>query len=255
MLERERKETICRLLDMHTFVNIHDIVEATGASEATIRRDFIEMEKDGILRRVRGGIELLKNRNPAASWEPSLDRRLSVNHEKKRRIASRACSYIGSGDTIIIDGGSTTFHMVEFLSPVTVTVVTNSFPIIEHLIKHSKCGIIMPEGIIDPTSQLILNNLSPDPFANYLASIAFMGIEGIGTEVLTNSNPLHIQMERSMIAHAQELIILADETKFGKIGHLTLCPVEKATRIITTKEANPDLVETLRRKGVEIVQV
>jgi DeoR family ulaG and ulaABCDEF operon transcriptional repressor len=255
MLERERKETIYRLLDLHTFANIHDVVEATGASEATIRRDFIEMEKAKLLLRVRGGVELLRERGASSHFEPSLDRRMSINQEKKRRIAKQACSYIGIGETIIIDGGSTTFHMAEYLAALAITVVTNSFAIAEHLVKHSKCSLILPEGIIDPSSQLILNNLSPDPFANYHAVKAFMGIEGITETALTNSEPLHIQMERSMIAHARELIILADESKFGTIGHLTLCPVEKAARIITTKEADPVLVARLRDKGIEIVMV
>ena len=58
MLEHERKKTILRLLDLRTFANIHDVVEATGASEATIRRDFGEMEKARLVRRLRGGVEL-----------------------------------------------------------------------------------------------------------------------------------------------------------------------------------------------------
>ncbi|MGA2546337.1 MAG: DeoR/GlpR family DNA-binding transcription regulator [Rectinemataceae bacterium] len=253
MLERERKETILRLLDLRTFANIHDIVESTGASEATVRRDFIEMEKGKLLRRVRGGVELIREADERR--EPSLDRRMSVNLAKKRRIAKQACSYIASGETVIIDGGSTTFQMTEHLSRLPITVVTNSFAIIQHLVRHSNCRVILPEGIIDPNSQLILNNLSPDPFANYHASTAFMGIEGISETELTNTEPLLIQMERSMISHARELVILADETKFGAIGHLVLCPAERATRIVTTKEADPELVSRLRDKGVEIVMV
>jgi DeoR/GlpR family transcriptional regulator of sugar metabolism len=50
-------------------------------------------------------------------------------------------------------------------------------------------------------------------------------------------------------------VILADETKFGAIGHLVLCPTERATRIVTTTEADPELVSRLRDKGVEIVMV
>jgi DeoR family ulaG and ulaABCDEF operon transcriptional repressor len=84
---------------------------------------------------------------------------------------------------------------------------------------------------------------------------AFMGIEGITETALTNSEPLLIQMERAMIAHARELIILADDTKFGKIGHLILCPIEKATRIITSHQADPSIVEALRKKGIDVIQV
>ena len=258
MLERERRDTILRLLDLHGWASIHEVVEACGASEATIRRDFIEMELEALLRRVRGGAELIRERAAGTAGprgEQPLDRRVSINSEKKRRIARQACSYIKSGDTIIIDGGSTTFHMVEYLSSLSITVVTNSFAIASHLIRHSLCTIILPEGRVNPNSQLILNNLSADPFANYHAATAFMGIEGISATSLTNSEPLLIQSERAMILHAQELVILADETKFGRTGNLALCPVERATRIISTKEAEGPIVEELRRKGIEIVLV
>jgi DeoR family ulaG and ulaABCDEF operon transcriptional repressor len=261
MLERERKDTIFRLLDLHGWASIHDVVEASGASEATIRRDFIEMEAAGLLRRVRGGVELIRAAGAAgaakgaANAEPPLDRRVSVNREKKRRIARQACTYIKPGSTIIIDGGSTTFHMVEYLSSLSITVVTNSFAIASHLLKYSGCTVILPEGRVHPNSQLILNNLCADPFANYQAAIAFMGIEGITETTLTNSEPLLIQSERAMILHAAELVILADETKFGHAGNLALCAVEKATRIIGTKEAEGPLVASLREKRIEVVLV
>jgi len=253
MLERERKQTIFRLLDLHTFASIHDVVEATGASEATVRRDFIELEKEKRLRRVRGGVELTREHGAALRTEAPLDRRVTINREKKRRIARQACASIEPGETIMIDGGSTTFHMAEYLTD--ATVVTNSFAIAEHLVRHSRCTVIMPEGTVEPGSQLILNTVSADPFANYNVKKAFMGIEGITETALTNSDPLLIQMERAMISHASELIILADETKFGKMGHLILCPIEKADRIITSLQADASLVRALREKGIEVVQV
>ena len=255
MLEQERKKTILRLLDLRSFANIHDVVETTGASEATIRRDFSEMEKEKLVRRVRGGVELARARVPEPLLEQPLDRRLGVNQEKKRRIARKACDYIHDGDTVMIDGGSTTFRMVEDLSRFAITVITNSFAIAQHLVMYSRGTVILPEGSVNLSSKLILNNLSADGFANYHASRAFMGIEGITETVLTNSDPLLIQMERSMIEHSQELVILADDSKLGAIGHLTLCPVERASKIITTADANESLVASLRSKGIEIVQV
>jgi DeoR family ulaG and ulaABCDEF operon transcriptional repressor len=255
MLEPERKGLILRLLSLYTFVNIHEIVDATKTSEATIRRDFAEMERAGLLRRVRGGVEVIRMAIKEPGEELPLDRRVVFNHEKKRKIAKAASSFIKPGETIIIDGGSTTFLMAEFLTLMDITIVTNSFAIIEHLFKHSQCRLILPEGMLDPRTQLILNSVNPDPFANYRASIAFMGVEGISEDFLTNTSPNNIQMERSMIAHASEIIILADDSKFGKIGHLALCPVERATRIITSADASPELVEELRMKGVEVIQV
>jgi len=122
-------------------------------------------------------------------------------------------------------------------------------------VDHSNCTVILPEGTIDPDTQLILNNLTSDPFENYSASVAIMGIEGITESALTNDEKLVIQAERAMITHAREVIVLADDSKFGKIGHLTLCPVEKVSKIITTRDADGDMIRALREKGIEIVQV
>lgn len=259
MLERQRKETILRLVEIHKFTSVHDVVEATGASESTIRRDFIDLENEKKLARVRGGVQ----RHPEAGAEtseglssiPPFDTRTTINQEKKRRIAREAVNYLADGETIFIDGGTTTFQMVEYLASFALTVVTNSFAVANHLIRHTRCTVILPEGIVDPESQLILSNLAPDPFHNYAASKAFMGIQGISATSLTNSAPLIIQAERAMIAHSQELIILADDTKFGRVGSLTLCPVESASRIITTQDADPELIARLMEKGVEVTRV
>lgn len=257
MLERQRKDAIIRILSLHGVASIHDVVEATGASESTIRRDFIELEAGGSLQRVRGGVQI-----PAGADVPDktqrvsdFDRRTAINHEKKRRIAQKACSLISDGETVFIDGGTTTFHMVEFLSAFSARIVTNSFAVASYLVKHSSCTVILPEGTIDPGTQLILSNLTADPFANYSASKAIMGTGGISETSLTNDEKLVIQTERAMIAHSRELIILADDSKFGKINHLTLCPVERARTVITTGDADPALVSVLREKGIEIVMV
>lgn len=257
MLERQRKDAIMRLLSLHGVTSIHDVVEATGASESTIRRDFIELEQDGRLARVRGGVQSVRgvSPDPETLAQTTFERRNAMHREKKRRIARKACSFLRDGDTVFIDGGTTTSYMVEFLVAFDLRIVTNSFAIARHLVEHSSCTVIIPEGTIDPDTQLILSTLTADPFANYSASLALMGTEGITETLLTNDEKLVIQAERAMIEHAREVIILADESKFGKIGHLTLCPVEKASMIITTRDADADLVRILREKGINVVQV
>ena len=257
MLEKERRDTIIRLLDVHTYVHIQDMVEATGASEATIRRDVVQLERDNRLKRLRGGVERVEENDGQKddAGELPLDRRKVINREKKRRIALKACTYIIPTDVVMIDGGSTTFHMVEFLAAFPLQVITTSFPIAAHLLRHTHCTVIVPEGTIDTETDLILNSLGSDPFANYTASKAFMGIQGITETTLTNSDPRIIRTKRSMIRHSTEVTILADETKFGKIASYTLCAVDEVTRIITTVDADQELVTLLRNRGVEVIQV
>jgi DeoR family transcriptional regulator, ulaG and ulaABCDEF operon transcriptional repressor len=257
MLERQRKNAILRMLDLYDIVSIHDIIAATGASESTLRRDFATLERERRLRRVRGGVQRdggSRSRPAAPSGRAPFDLRATVNTEKKRRIAQRACTLLSEGETIFVDGGTTTFQMVEFLASLPVTVVTNSFAIASRLIEGT-AQVVVPEGVIDRTSQLILSTVNSDPFANYSASKAFVGVEGITCSVLTNSESRIIQSERSMIGHVQDLIVLADGSKFGARGHLTLCPVERVSCIITTTDADPDIVACLRDQSISVILV
>ena len=253
----ERENIMLRLLSMRNYLHINEIVEATGASEATIRRDFLRMEENNKIRRIRGGIELLSDGETSNSpnMEPPFLNRMNINCEQKRKIAKAACEMINEGEVIMIDGGTTPYYMVEFIPQFSFNVVTHSLAVAEHLIKYSNCIVSLPEGNIDPTSLLLLNNLNPDPFLNYNAKKVFMGIEGITADRLTNSEPRFIQTKMAMMKHSEELIILADETKFGKVGLLTLCETEKVSKFITTSLVDSKIVGELRKKGIEVITV
>ena len=257
MQEREREETILRLLAMRKYVHIRDVVESTGASEATLRRDFIRMEKKNQLNRVRGGIEQPKSEFKSFSdtSEPPFFHRININRKQKQRIAQAACSELREGEIIMLDGGTTSYHMVECIPRLRLNIITNSLAIAEYLIKFSNCTVSLPEGNIEPSSLLILNNLHSDPFMNYNASKVYMGIEGITADGLTNSQPQYIQTKLAMIKHSEELIILADETKFGKVCLLTLCGIDKVSRVITTTKTDQKIIKQLRAKGIDVITV
>ncbi len=260
MLERERRATIARLLESKRFVSVHDVVRSTGASQSTVRRDFADLESAGIAARVRGGIESVRG-SDASSPLPlgpdgglgSFGRRSAVRLAQKRRIADRAAEFLRPNDTIFVDGGTTTFQLSDHLSLVPLNVVTNSLALAHHLATQSQCTVTIPEGRVDSESLLILNTLAEDPFSNYSAARAFMGVEGITERGLTNNNPVLIQAERAMIRHAEELIVLADETKFGTIGTLSLAPIEQVTTVVTTTDAPPEVVDAIREQGVRVI--
>jgi DeoR family ulaG and ulaABCDEF operon transcriptional repressor len=266
MLEGERHRIINNLLSLKGFVRVGDLVDRTGVSEATIRRDLTRMEKEGLLRRVHGGAEL----SPAAGgqrtgkapgrqevdgsgFELPLESRKNLHVREKGRIAAAAVSLIEDGETIIIDGGSTTFHMLESLMSKQLTVITNSFAMAGFLVKNSRSQVIVPEGMIYPDSQLILSPFETAVLQNYSASKVFMGAEGIDAKGITNTNALLIQAERAMIERASELIILADSSKFHRHGHLRLCGFDKVSIIITDAGIDTDSKQTAEAAGVKII--
>ncbi len=257
MLDRERQAAIQRILAADGFASIHDIAETVKTSLATVRRDLAKMEEQGIIRRVRGGAELLKQEGEKTPFAGELpfEYRKGLMSEKKRLIAKKAASLCEEGETIIIDGGSTTFHMAEYLRSARLQIITNSFAMAEFLIRNSDNKVIIPGGMVYPESQLILDPFEHSVLKNYYASKAFMGVGGIDELGATNTNMLIIRMEREMIEHSKQVIILADSSKFSKRGTLMLCGFERISMIITDQGIPEESRVMLEKKGVQVLAV
>ena len=278
MLDRERHETILRVLNRSRFVTVGDIAMLVKSSEATVRRDFDKLEKLGHLYRVRGGAEVVgwvedvsgaadagragdAGEGLSAHGPHSLrgqlpyEYRQGVELEKKRQIAKKACSLCRDEETVIIDGGSTTYQMVEFLRGSKLKIITNSLAIASHLVKHSSNTVIIHGGVIYPDSELILDPFQEGAFKNYYADKLFMSPSGIEELGATNTDMLIIQTERSMLEHSRQLIIVADSSKFGRRGNLLLCGFERIHTLITDSGITEAWTETLRSNGVQLIVV
>ena len=146
MHERERHRIILSAVQERAVVTVQDAMEYTGASEATIRRDIAALADQGRLRKVRGGAEAI---HPTTTLTArSFRQNQSLNLAQKRAIARAAVELCHEGEAVIINGGTTTFQMVHYLTGHRLQVLTNSFPISEHLLKHSRCAVMVPAGTI-----------------------------------------------------------------------------------------------------------
>ena len=258
MLSAERHESILRVLRNGQFASVAEITELLQCSEATIRRDLARLESEGRLRRVRGGaerIELPQDFQPQSMQLP-FEYRKGILLEKKRLIGRKAASLCTEGETVIIDGGSTTFQMVEFLLETRLKIITNSFAIAEVLVKRSRNTVILNGGIVYPDSQMILDPFHDETFKNYPATKVFMGAYGIDEMGATNADTLLvIRTERAMIEQGKELIILVDSSKFNRRGNLFLCGFDKISTIITDNGISAEQREMVRSHGVELIVV
>ena len=190
---------------------------------------------------------------PAAGRQLSFERRRGVLLEKKRAIARRAVSLCEDGETVFIDGGSTTFQMSEFLRATRLQIITNSFAMARALVGLSENTVVLAGGIIYPDSQLILDPFQEESFRNYYAAKVFMGVYGIDEMGATNTDPLLIRTERAMIDHGRELIILADSSKFNRRGSLMLCGFESIRTVITDGGIGEEQRRMLIAHGVELI--
>jgi DeoR family ulaG and ulaABCDEF operon transcriptional repressor len=264
MLEREREETILRVLRTDRFGSVHDFVRLTNASEATIRRDLMRLEEQGQLRRVRGGAELPEGVGaddragtsggsmPTTHAQP-FSARVGIQAEQKRQIARAAAELCEPGQTIFVDGGTTTSFMANYLKERRLTVVTNSFAIAEQMRFCPTCRIVVAGGALDTLSLLIQDPTGRDFYADYSADWLFMSVDGITEHGLTNSHMTVIQSERQMISHSRRVAVLADSSKFRPSGHMRLCGFETIHTVISDHLLGEEQQAMVREQGVELI--
>jgi DeoR family ulaG and ulaABCDEF operon transcriptional repressor len=258
--ERERWQVIKAMLRDSGFVRVADACRATGASEASVRRDFARLAGSGVATRVHGGLEAAPGPNVGSSDRPplatsSFDFSRTLNVEAKRAIAKAAVALCEDGEAIIVNGGTTTFEMAAFLRERRLKVLTNSYPLAETLIHDSECRVALPGGEVYREQKLIVSPFEEDAIQNYSASRMFMSAIAIGPLGVIEGDPLIAGAETKLLKRADKLIVLADSSKFVARGSLVVCPLSRIAILITDRAAPPAALEMLRESGVQTLLV
>ena len=253
MHETERHRIILSAVQDRPVITVPELVALTGASEATLRRDIATLHVQKRLRRVRGGAESIT----PPQFVGLAGRPFSVNEglfaAQKRAIAKAAVDLCADGEPIIINGGTTTFQMVHPLSARRMQVFTNSFPIAEHLLKHSKNTVLLPGGVIYREQNIILSPFQNDVAGNFYARRMFMGAQGLSALGLMEADPLLIQAEQKLIGQADELVVLVDSSKFAKRSSLILCPLARIHTVITDEGISDRDAQILAAADVRLI--
>lgn len=253
MHEKERHRIILSAVEDRPVATVVELCDLTGASEATIRRDISTLHLQNKLRRVRGGAEAIT----PPPFVGLAGRPFAINEtmrtREKQAIARAAVELCEDGDPIIINGGTTTFQMVHPLASRRCQVFTNSFPIAEHLLKHSKNTIMLSGGAIYREQNIILSPFDNDVTRNFYARRMFMGAQGLGPLGLMEADPLLIQAEQKLIGQADELVVLVDSSKFQQRSSLVLCPLQKITTVITDEGISDKAAAMLDAADVTLI--
>lgn len=253
MHEKERHRVILSAAQERPVVTVSDLCDLTGASEATIRRDIATLHMQKKLRRVRGGAEAIT----PPQFVGLAGRTFAVNQtmrtREKQAIARAAVDLCADGDSIIINGGTTTFQMVHPLATRRCQIFTNSFPIAEHLLKHSKNTIMLSGGAIYREQNIILSPFDNDVTRNFYARRMFMGAQGLGPIGLMEADPLLIQAEQKLIGQADELVVLVDSSKFENRSSLVLCPLDRIDTVITDEGISDKAAAMLEAAEVKVI--
>ena len=256
MINHKRRKGLLKLLAEHTSVTVEQLVVMLSASPATVRRDIAWLAERNMLIRTRGGVETLpqKKRGFGLSGE-TFQNNIQNFATQKRAIARHASSLCMDGETIIINGGTTTYMMCEFLVEKRLKILTNSFLMAERLLTSSENEIILPGGKVYREQNVILSPFDNDITQHHYAGKMFMGVFGLSMLGLMEADPLLIQAEKRLISQTEELYVLADSSKFARKAGLILCGLNRVTCVITDTDASDAAVQMLEHAGVKVVTV
>ncbi len=253
MLERERHTIILKLVNERSIVSVVDLAGFLNASEATIRRDINALAKNGEIRRIRGGAEALQPRQESQLIGIPFALNQTICVPQKRAIARAAAEMIEKGESIIINGGTTTFALVEFLADADLDILTNSFPIAAKLIETSRNRISLPGGTVFREQNIILSPIENDAIANFRARKLFTGCCGINRYGLMEADPLIVQAETRLLQRAEQLVVMADSRKLRQNSSMIVVGLDRISVLITDEGARPEELEVFRSAGIRVV--
>ncbi|WNQ11401.1 DeoR/GlpR family DNA-binding transcription regulator [Paenibacillus aurantius] len=253
MLAAERKYQIAAYVKQHRVASVAELAQQFNVHEATIRRDLEAMVQTGQVKRTHGGVTI----DQWTHSEPSFSERALRELDQKVRIGRAAAELVEDGDHILIDSGTTTLHMAKYLvHRSNITVVTNDMNIAGELREAPGIKVIVTGGELYPSSYM-LNGMFTDQVLDSLhVHKAFIGIPVIHPKYgLMHPEAKLVPAKQAMLRAAGRIIVLADDTKIGKISLHTVAPVDALHTLVTGTEAGEAEVKPFRDSGLEVIQV
>lgn len=247
ILKSERKQLILEEIKEKKFIQLEDLLRLLDSSESTVRRDLDELEAEGHLRRVHGGAEAASQ----LQAEESIQEKSIKNVQEKLEISKKAATLIAEHDVIFIDAGTTTELLVNQLSSMDITVVTNSIHHAAKLVEKNIKTIIIG-GYVKNTTDASIGAVAVNQIAQLNFDKAFLGMNGVDERFLTTPDIEEAAIKSAVIRNAQKAYVLLDPTKIGHISFAKVDRIEDVT-IITTKSEG-DFIQQIKEK-TEVVEV
>ena len=254
MLIAERQS---RLKDLIARKGMSDLDSLSGelrVSQSTIRRDVDQLEQAGLVQRTHGGVIWIGDRAATNGARPyAFDQRMSYQVDAKQRIARAARSLVAPGDTILLDGGTTTFHLAQELLDQSLQLVTNSLPIANLFLNDEHVELVLLGGLLYPRYGVLLGPMAENTLATIHTKTLFLSVAGVHGGSLYNQNLLLVQAERRMMECAQRIVLLVDSGKFGQQALAKLCGLEEVDVVVTDQGVSKEHRDAIGAAGCELI--
>lgn len=248
-----RRARILEILDTQDFVSVKDLSEEFGLTEMSVRRDLTSMVNDGLITRVRGGAA----KPPLAASSPQYARAANRNIQAKRIIAAQAVELLTPGLSAFFYSGSTVARVAASLPEelrTTLTVVTNSLPVIEEASNWKDSHLVAVGGTYLPSYMTFVGPQAVQTVESMNADVAVIGCDGLSSDGgLTTPHQLVAEIGSAIVRQAARSIVVADSTKIGKRGFTQIAPISAVDVLVTDAEADKEELTRLRKAGIDVV--
>jgi DeoR family fructose operon transcriptional repressor len=257
LLTTERRRTIADRIRRQSSVRLRELSEILQVSDSTIRRDLEHLENQGLLKRTYGGAVLTEGQGAVLAEGASTTQETLDAQGQFARIGAAAAEQIAEGETVYLGGGPLALAVAHQLATRTgITVITNALDVAAYLAHHSTLSVILTGGQLERRAGALVGHVAELALRELRADRAILEVAGISLpDGITGESLSTAQFTRTVIDRMPEVIVIADEHKWGRVGPAFLAPLEAIDRIVTSQHAPPAMIWDLSQLGIQIIQV
>lgn len=248
-LAESRRNRLQELIRQRGFAPLSDLADTLEVSESTIRRDLDVLEEQGSAKRTHGGVYYT---GPSPQL-PHFDRRQAAQLDEKRLIAQAAAELIDEGDTVLLDGGSTTYELARLLVQRALQIVTNSLPVANLFTASDRADLVLIGGYVHTRTGVCLGPYANHMLADLTVRRAVLSVSGVSDKGFYNSNQLLVGTEQAMMRAADEVIVVADSSKFGHSSLALLCGLSDIDLLVVDDGISDPWRARIEAAGVNLV--
>lgn len=229
-MSADRLDQILLFLKNHNLATVDQLVKATNASPATIRRDLIKLNQQGTIIRTHGGVSL----NQFIPFQTTTNEKQLKFMVEKDRIAEYVSSFISAGDSIVLDAGTTTLSIAKKIAHLPLRVITTDLHIALFLSEYKQIELMITGGYIDSSSQSCIGNHSLSLLNNLYPDLAFISCNSWSLERgVTAPTEEKAELKSALLQHAKRRVLVADSSKYGKYYLFGVAKLSEFTDIVT----------------------
>ncbi|WP_159997590.1 DeoR/GlpR family DNA-binding transcription regulator [Roseomonas sp. 18066] len=249
MIPAERQTLIVARLTGRGVLSIAELTELLGVSHMTVRRDIQQLEREGRVMSVAGGVRLPEK----ISFEPSHTTKFTLAHAEKVAIGRMALSMVPPAAVIYLDAGTTTLEIAQGLAPrEDIAVVTNDFVIAGLLSRESNCRLYHTGGEVERENQSCVGDPAAETIRRFNFDIAFISTSSFGLRGVSTPSENKVAVKRAIAQSAARSVLVTDSSKYGRIGTFNAVPLEALSAIVIDSGL-PDSVRTaIRARGIAL---